>query len=101
MNNGTDPRRRSGPPLNIHIDRLSLDGVPAQELESVAAEFRRELIRLFGEQGPPNQAPASRDCVIKLQATESLRTGSGERAARALYAHWQGDASLQRGERRP
>lgn len=100
MNYDTFRPRRSGRTLTIQIDRLFLRGVPVQELESATAEFRRELIRLIGEHGPPGEAPDGRNCALQLHAAESLRASVGVRAARALYARWRGDASPMHGEKK-
>ena len=100
MNYETFRARRSGRALTIQIDRLFLRGVPACELESAAAEFRHELMRLIGEHGPPGETPDGRNCAIHLSGAESLRAGAGVRAARALYARWRGDASPTHAERK-
>lgn len=78
------------PSMELHIERLVLEGVAYADRNEVARAVERELVRLFTERGVPESWSSSADISRVLAMMPARATGErhdpfGVRIAEAVY----------------
>jgi len=73
------------PDVELHIDELVLEGVPARDRAAVAEALRAELGRMIGENGLPPALSAPRETPdTAARVLQTRGTGGPEALGRSL-----------------
>jgi hypothetical protein len=76
-------------PVEVHIDRLVLDGVPNADGRAIGGALERELARLLHEEGLPTlpgvRSSDAVDAGVVEPGHEASAAAIGARLARGVY----------------